>query len=469
MRHSGKVEYISLVLGIGFLLALVSFELIRILNQNDGMLVYALDDPYIHLALAENIWHGHYGINVSEFSAPSSSILWPFLLSPFAKMEWFPLLFNLLCAAATLTLFFNILQFKTASLASVQRLRLVTVVLVMLVLATNMVGLIYTGMEHSLQVLIVCAIGYGLILHAESGRIPPWMWPAIAVAPLIRYEDLSVSAAALLYLLLQRQIVKVFFTSAVIVGCVGLFSYFLMHLGLEPMPSSIVVKSSLVDSKGSLHSIINNVRATLQNKQGIIMVLGTLILLAYTMFTTRLPQRQLAFVTMLALTAHFIGGSYGWFNRYELYIWSFFLLVSIYLFGDLIERAISEQNRPFVEARLMIMVVGIGFIASAEYLKGLSTIPLASNNIYEQQYQMHRFVVDYYKKPIAVNDIGYVAYKNEQMIVDIWGLGSIEAYRYRIKEKNSNWLTKLTEEHGVELAMIYDEYWSNDIPANWIK
>mgnify|MGYP001017862235 CR=1 FL=1 len=46
-----------------------------------GFFFYTLDDPYIHLALAENILRGHYGINLDEPSSPSSSIVYPFLVA----------------------------------------------------------------------------------------------------------------------------------------------------------------------------------------------------------------------------------------------------------------------------------------------------------------------------------------------------------------------------------------------------
>ena len=39
-----------------------------------GVLIYSLDDPYIHLALARTIQQGGYGINVGEWASPSSSI-----------------------------------------------------------------------------------------------------------------------------------------------------------------------------------------------------------------------------------------------------------------------------------------------------------------------------------------------------------------------------------------------------------
>src|ERR1700761_8124302 len=53
---------------------------VSILVMNDGKLTYSLDDPYVHLSVSEQIWHGHYGVNPGEVASPSSSILFPFLL-----------------------------------------------------------------------------------------------------------------------------------------------------------------------------------------------------------------------------------------------------------------------------------------------------------------------------------------------------------------------------------------------------
>src|SRR5581483_7242562 len=73
-------------------MVLVGFELVAIMALNHGMLVYTLDDAYIHLALAERILGGTYGINLHEVAAPASSILWPFLLAPFARLAGFTLM-----------------------------------------------------------------------------------------------------------------------------------------------------------------------------------------------------------------------------------------------------------------------------------------------------------------------------------------------------------------------------------------
>src|SRR5262245_54827593 len=82
-------------------------ELAAIRALQQGGFTYTLDDPYIHLALAENIARGHYGVNLGELSAPSSSVLWPFLLAPFARASWgdlAPLLLNLAAGALTVEL-----------------------------------------------------------------------------------------------------------------------------------------------------------------------------------------------------------------------------------------------------------------------------------------------------------------------------------------------------------------------------
>ena len=44
---------------------------VAILAFNHGVFVYSIDDPYIHLAVGEQLRHLHYGINAGEASSPS--------------------------------------------------------------------------------------------------------------------------------------------------------------------------------------------------------------------------------------------------------------------------------------------------------------------------------------------------------------------------------------------------------------
>ena len=89
-----------------FFLIVILVEVGAILSLNNGHFAYVIDDPYIHLALSERIAHGHYGLNPGEAVAPASSILWPFLLAPFAFFEWHSLVPLVLCSlAAVITIF----------------------------------------------------------------------------------------------------------------------------------------------------------------------------------------------------------------------------------------------------------------------------------------------------------------------------------------------------------------------------
>ncbi len=92
----------------------------------------------------------------------------------------------------------------------------------------------------------------------------------------------------------------------------------------------------------------------------------------------------------------------------------------------------------------------------------------ASNNIYEQQYQTHRFAVEYYRKPVAVNDIGYVSYENKNYVLDLAGLGSMRALVCRDHGCNPGWMSGLAKMYNVQLAMIYSD-WFRGLPANWVK
>ena len=60
---------------------------------SNNFFTYTLDDPYIHLELAKNIFGGNHGINITEFSAPSSSIIFPFLLAPFSNFQFYLFMF----------------------------------------------------------------------------------------------------------------------------------------------------------------------------------------------------------------------------------------------------------------------------------------------------------------------------------------------------------------------------------------
>lgn len=468
MARQGADSLIPSAIGIGSLLLVAGVILGCILSLNSGMLVYTLDDPYIHMAVAENILLGHYGINLDEYSAPSSSVIWPFILAPFSAMEWFPFILNTVVAAATVLLFSKALRLSLKLGNSAGEIAFESTLLMVLVFATNLVGLIFTGMEHSLQVLTVAAIAYGIFVEAETNRVEPWLLFALVAAPLVRYESAAVTLAGLAYLCYRGYYFRAASCLALLLLCLSTFSVFLMALDLGAFPTSIVVKSGVVEAGGTIPSVVDNIQRTLFSRPGIFLSIGALSLFSYALLGSVAKRRLLASVSFCAVGMHIVAGKYGWYNRYEIYILVYFLMTGFYIFGPAITKRIRQDKEEVNIFKAIALSLVCGSVFAATYVNDLFTIPLASNNIYEQQYQMHRFVVDYYKRPVAVNDLGYVAYKNNNYVLDLWGLGSKQALDLRAASNDGIWMRELAEDRNVGLVMIYDD-WFKQQPPEWVR
>lgn len=455
------------VIGIGLLATVTLIELAAILFLNDGFLTYTLDDPYIHLALGENIIKGHYGVNLTEFSAPSSSIIWPLLIAPFSSFEYFPFLINVIAASGTVFIFSRIIHSSFPESNEALIADFASVSMVALILATNIIGLIFTGMEHSLQVFCTSLIAYGLIIEAKAGAVRPWLSVATVIAPLIRYENMAVSAAVILYLLGGKYYRKSAVILIMIIALLGGFSLYLRSLGLNAFPSSVSVKSCVIGSGGRFQAIKENISKNISLRQGLVLLFGLPILVTFIIFSRSEKSRRLAASTACAIILHFIAGRFDWYNRYEIYIWSFFLLISIFCFGQPLLKLLGTETKK-LKVRFALMFCCFLVIFCPQYLIGLFTLPVAANNIYEQHYQMHRFAVEYYGKPVAVNDIGYVCYKNRNYVLDLWGLASSEVFAERLKSTDNEWLDELTQKKNTRLVMIYDT-WFKKLPDKWKK
>ncbi len=407
---------ISLAAGLGLTAGLLLFAYARILQANAGVFVYTLDDPYIHLALADRIAAGHYGINASEPSAPSSSIIWPFLLAPFAflgRFDLVPLLLNVFAAAGTVVTVWKVLGLLVRVPDRRVEAAASAVLLALFVPAGNVVGLVFTGMEHSAQAFLAALLVYGLVRELETGLCSPVLAVAAVLGPLVRYENLALSAAAILVL-------------------VGGFSLFLVHLGLRPLSTSVLATFLLV--------------AVLSRRED--------------------GGRALSGAAAVAVGLHLLLGRTGWFHRYEIAVWVFALLYLLWL----VRRPVSGflgRGHPIL--RLGAFAAGSAafvFLTSRPYVTALRTTPLASNNIYCQQLQMRRFTVDFWQRPVAVNDLGWVAYRNPRTVLDLSGLASPEVLAHLRHDRTSQWIDDLARDRGVELVMIYPRIYPL-LPPQW--
>lgn len=477
----GKVWYVLPFLAIA---ALLGGEITAVLRLNDNTFTYAIDDPYIHMALSESIAKLHYGINLEEASAPSSSILWPFLLAPFAPTpihEFVPLAINILCTMGSAALLLAL--FLRAGLArAAHGPALAALLVTVAVVGLNMLPIVFVGLEHCLQVFLILLIAYGLAVFLEEGRIPWYLVLGIVLGPILRYEIAAVSGAAVLVLLLRRRFLAPILAVLVIALVIGLFSAMLHFKGLSPLPSSVLVHSEIArqsvgqgEADGAaaiVQTVLAKVKTHVVNMKDIMFtaegrIVGALAVLMAAQFllAPRDPLALLRLFGALALFGTFLGGKFGSsFFRYETAPVVLAVAVAAYANGPVL-RTLGEKFRP---GRVAFVVFAVVMTLFARYwFEGVQQ-PIGANNVYQQQYQMHRFLTEFHKGPAAVNDLGLSSYRNPHYILDLWGLASDEARRLRFEGKEG-WMGEIAAKHNVPLAMIFDKWFEGEIPADWHK
>jgi hypothetical protein len=448
-----------LVVGLWYLLCLIG--LLAILALNDGKFTYTLDDPYIHLAVAEQIAAGHYGINSVEFSSPCSSAIWPFLLAPLARLpigEYAPLVLNIVFGGLTAWVLLKrarmILPDNTAG-------RVVTCWAILI--GCNALGIVFHGMEHNLQLLAAIIVVEGMVRITESSEPGKWFWIAVIAGPLVRYENLALSASACGLLLFNGRPKAAFVAGGAALAGVAAFSLFLHGLGLPLIPSSITAKSDFTKHGSFMAGLPVALERSLMEARGVLLLLFTSALaVAGIAAGFKTPRGKAALLLAAAGVLHAIFGTYGWYNRYEVYIYGS-LLFALFALAP-VPGSLASQWR----AVHTFAVALFALVISYPYLKGLPLAPRAANNVYCQQYQMHRFATGWWKRPLAVNDLGWVSYRNDQYVLDLWGLGSHVALEARLANKGNAWMKDLAREQNVGLVMVYESW----IPANaagWTK
>ncbi len=450
---------------VALYLAVSTVLLASILHRDSGVFTYSLDDPYIHLALAENLAHDHYGINPGEASSPSSSIVWPFLLAPFARVAWgqfVPLVLNLI--------FCGLAAWRIGRIVEGWRQRpgpggwtgwsFRMTFATALMLCANLWGLTFAGMEHGLQVLLAVVCAEGLIDGFAGRPLTLSCLAAAALAPMVRYEDFALTGAVAIVLWGQGRLAAALRLAGASLTGPALFSLFLLSRGLPVLPSSVLVKAKAYSVAGGgrwavLHSLYwDEGTGTMREYSWWALLAAALVLFGLVAWKRQRARRFVLVAAFSTAVLQLAVGRFNWFHRYEVYAVAFVALVAA--------TALLETTRVW-----RIVVLG-GLLALAHpYWQALVETPAAAGDVYRQQYQMHRFVADFYRRSVAVNDIGLVSYRRppEVYVLDLWGLASPEASRQT--HKNVDWLESTVARHGVGLAMIYPNWYEEGAPDDW--
>ncbi len=469
-RALGRLTRLAPVLTLcGAILGVSSWTAVRLVRATAGHLSFTVDDSHIHLRLAQQIANGTYGINPGEAAAPSSSPLWPFLLAPFGRQSWLPwvpLVVNVVCTVVLAVVVHRIIHLGWRAWDRSGWLSAGAALLV--VLATGAIPLAFTGMEHSLHALVALAVVLGVFQRSELGRAPRWLWPALAVLPLIRYEGLLLVLVMVVTLALLGEARRAAASAAA--GLAGLvcFALLLTALGLPPVPTSVLTKAA---GRGDLswpQFVWDNLAAvaTQTGNAAVAPLIAVALALMLCLLIMHLGGRSLTDGAVLISAAALLVLAYqlGTDPLTRRYVACALVLGSTVAVGVALPR-LRQLGSRWIWMPAGLLLVAILVFGAARFRGVLTGVPFAGQSIHAQQYQMHRFVEEL-GLPVAVNDLGHVSYDSSNEVLDLIGLADEQVRQLR-SSGGSDWLAPLLAERGVDVAVIYSEWFEGEIPSDW--
>ncbi len=477
--------------------------------NGQGIFVYALDDPYIHLAIAKNFaLHGVWGITSREFTSASSSPLWTALLALGLKISgpnlstgslW-PLVLTSLSAVLLIWALWREALRYLSPVAS-------ALIMVVVVMATPIPTLIVSGQEHILHcvVIFLLILGYAKVLACPE-TISRKNWRLLlfltSTAVLIRYESLFLTAVFGLLLLGQKRFREAFLFVGVAAAPAFIFGILSMMQGWPPVPNSIWLKANTSHpllAVATYQQLWNRVPEVIFC---LFVVIGTGFWLHLKSrihtnrpFTNNLTEAELkARCVLLAglFLLHLALARVGWLFRYEAYLLFASSLVFLPLLSKISLRPQSGQFRQWI-AGFLLGAFFLNFVTQRT-IASLEDTPDALKNIRDQQWQMARFFEEEFpNSSLALNDIGAVSYLRESQVLDLFGLANLEVatarrnglYGFKVMEaiaSNRNveyiaicplWFDSVNLGQPIEsfgrTAKGSKKQISSEIPRNWIR
>lgn len=470
-----------LVVAIVVLFATIAVLLVLSVKQNDGHFVNALDDTYIHMSIARNFArYGVWGVTRYEFSSSSSSLLWTLLLSAIylvTTSTWVPLILDLVCAVLSLLVTYSLRG------DTINNQVFKAVVLLAIVFMLPLPSLILGGMEHTAQIAIALVFiftaskviaGVDFSWQTRNARLLLFL---AMLAPLIRYEGLFMVFLACVLLLLRKRILYSLVLGILALTPLAIYGAISVKKGSAFLPNSLILKGGLALTSTAYWSIVLD-KLT---RNPLCLLLGGLSVCLFFMWRQKgasfWSPSQIRFVLFVGTTVlHFLFAAFGWFYRYEAYLVGLGIvinttsLVQLYKQYAFLKR--FEIFRPLVAATLLLFTGATVLLVNRAVRSATETIP-ATKNIYEQQYQMARFLQTYYPgASVAANDIGAINFMADIRCLDLLGLGSVEVSKAKLaRQYSTEMMAELAREKHVRIAMIYSIWFKDEggVPREWQK
>ena len=468
-----------IVVAVTILWTTIGLMLLVSMGRNDHHLIYALDDAYIHMAIAKHYaLQGIWGITPFEFTSSTSSPLWTTLLAAIyagvGPNEWTPLVLTTVSATLLLVVAYRILRGLTQSGPHI------LVILLSITLITPLPLLVLYGMEHLLHILLTLGFMH-LSAQVLAGKPARAQWGRLlALTPVLtatRYEGMILVGVVVILLALRRNWAKSALLGIAAAFSPVLYGTFSVAHGWGFLPSTLMMKGltyfEVMSWKVPARWLLNMVLKP--------ELLALSIVAAFLFWRRRRDSlweyRRLLLLVFLAtafLNAQF--ASTGHVSRYEAHVVASGLLaVAAALIGD----GSTWHGPSTTGRRLTVSVLGLLVLFPLLYRGGSCFLKAAraTSNIYAQQYQMGLFVRQYYNgTAVAANDIGALNYLADIRCLDIIGLGSGDVARARTEGTYTiGRLAEIASAMDVRVAIVYDDWLPRDdldvqtIPPGWVR
>jgi hypothetical protein len=451
-------------------------------NKTGGHLAYALDDAYIHMALAKNLaLHGVLGATPFEFTSATSSPLWTLMLALIFRLtgvhEATPLVVNVLVGAALVVLTDRVL--KAFSVPDVPRF----LGMFWVVFAAPLAPIIFGGMEHPLQILIdlgFVALAAWLLARSNKdwGRPTTFLVALAAGAGSVRYEGLALIVVVATLFALRRR----YLTSAAVFGAgvapVVAYGLFSLSQGAFFLPNSVYVKASTDAGVGRMlqspAAFMQLMIDRLPTSYPLYPLIAASVLFAVVQLM-RGRDRWSASVVFPAIAVavsciHLVFGDIGWFFRYEDYMVVLLGLGLILQLTDLLAEKPAETALQWAVFSLAAVLAFGGALACAKRGNtALRSTPWAVKNVYEQMYQLAHFLkANPQYKSVAIGDLGAIAYYNDDLrILDLEGLAlrGVPMNELGKDHLSAARISELARRNGAQIAIIFPNYFNQ--PTDW--
>ena len=495
----------ALILSLFIFWLIMVILFILCLIANAGHFIYALDDTYIHMALAKNFsQHGVWGVTKFEFSSSSSSLLYSLLLSLlfliFGPNELIPLIINLIFANLLICFVYYILKIKY-NLPSYATL----VGILSIIFFLPLHSLVFIGMEHTLQVLINLIFIFKaskiisedkLLKRSNLSLEDKKLFFLTPLVSMIRFEGMFLIIMISFLFLLRKKyfyglmIAGLGFSPVIIYGCISVTN------GWYFLPNPVVLKGSISDFKykSLANGLINffDPMDIISNPHLLVLFAGALLILYLHSFKEKKIQNEIPVLCLIFIGTLLFQKSFAviklsgiFLSRYDAYLVAIGIILIFISIKNNIPQSLSlyalrifffEKSKNFEYAFFKIITVFLIIILffTPLYYRAYNTlgnVPQATNNIYEQQYQMGLFLQKYYQgKCIAANDIGAINYLSDIECLDIRGLASQDMAEARINDDlDEDFVYKAAKRRDCKIAIIYEDKDYIEIPSEWVK